>query len=256
MLLSTYLYLSPSPLFTCSASLSWKIFPQNALNLVLSFTRDFPAGSCDSKASTSAFSRAGSFFPLMSDYSNSDDDQADLPQDDDLLALLKGSASGGPSFLTSVGALADPDDPSRKKRKRQVREQEALYERKARKGEVDPDEVGANVVKRLPIKLASGQLQAREGETVLPRQTSGRKGDSDDGDSASEPEEEWSAPRYQPEGAGLGTRWGRMAVADVVRIKKPAERRQVAKEQIAGLGAEIVAGGELVDNVRPATGGP
>lgn len=192
----------------------------------------------------------------MSDYTNSDDDQADLPQDEDLLQLLHGTGGrGGSSFLSSVGALADPDDPSRKKRKRQVREQEAEFEKKSRRGQVDPDAERGNVVKRLPIKLASGQLQQREGETVLPVQVGGRgnrKGDSSDDDSDAEPEEEWAAPRYQPEGAGLGTRWGRMAVADVVRIKNPAERRQVAKEQIAGLGAEIVAGGELVDNVsRP-----
>lgn len=40
-----------------------------------------------------------------------------------------------------------------------------------------------------------------------------------------------------------------MAVAEVVTIKDPAQRKRAVKEQIASLGAEIVSGGEVVDNV-------
>lgn len=179
----------------------------------------------------------------------SDSEAEDLPRDEELLSLL-GGASSSSTYLPfqSANDLPNPDDPSRKKRKRALREREAEYEKKSRKGQVGSDDEG-NVVKRLPIKLPSGHLQERQGTTTLPARNAPKKGGEDDSDSDKEEEDEWSAPKYQPEGAGLGTRWGRMAVADVVRIKNVKERKSVAREQIAGLGAEIVAGGELVDNV-------
>jgi hypothetical protein len=96
----------------------------------------------------------------------------------------------------------------------------------------------------LPIKLPSGQIQKVAGSTKLPSQLKKPVVVED-----SEDESEFEEEEVVPEGQGLGRRWGRAAVADVVGIKDPAARKRAVKEQIASLGAEIVGGGEIVDNV-------
>lgn len=152
-----------------------------------------------------------------------------------------------------------PHQMKKKKKKLDEDDLEAEYERggrprKYRKAghggedssseEDSQDPNRGSTVKRLPIKLPSGEIQRVAGSTKLPSQLKKPVVVSESEASESEPEEE-----VAPEGQGLGRRWGRAAVADVVAIKNPAERKRAVKEQIASLGAEIVSGGEIVDNV-------
>lgn len=194
-----------------------------------------------------ALSSSGS--QLLSD----DDDDDDEEYDSDLMDALDLDLE-----------IPLPHQTSTKKKKRPRDEEEASYEKQSRNyakrgggSDSDDDELdprkGTNVG-RLPIKLATGELQKVEGKIHIPsqvkikRDAQGRPIVEKDSDEESEVNEE-SADDEPAEGAGLGRRWGRAAVADVVSIKNPAERKRAVKEQIASLGAEIVSGGEIIDNV-------
>lgn len=146
---------------------------------------------------------------------------------------------------------------SKKKKKKSADEEEADYEnatlrRTYNRGDgsdsdsQDPSK-GTNV-KRLPIKLPSGQIESLPGTAHVPSQLKKRPEPKQEEDSDVEMHDEEPV-----EGQGLGKRWGRMAVAEVVTIKDPAQRKRAVKEQIASLGAEIVSGGEVVDNVSPSS---
>ena len=148
-----------------------------------------------------------------------------------------------------------PHQVAAKPKKKKAKEEEADYENATlrrtydRGGDSDDsdsqDPSKGTTVKRLPIKLASGQIEALPGTAKIPSQLKKRPQAKEDSD-ASDVEMHDDEPT---EGQGLGKRWGRMAVSEVVTIKDPAQRKRAVKEQIASLGAEIVSGGEVVDNV-------
>ena len=119
-----------------------------------------------------------------------------------------------------------------------------------------PDE-DTVVVGRLPIKLLNGLIQQVEGTTRLSLPASKDKSVSKDSESeetneAEEEEDFGSDDGAQVEKmAGQKGRFGRLGIAEIVGAPrwKNAERLEAAKEQIATLGAEILAGGELFDVV-------
>ncbi len=87
---------------------------------------------------------------------------------------------------------------------------------------------------RLPVKLADGSVQSRG---RLPRPIS-------DSESNSEPNEatkEQISTVPKVEDVATGARFGRPAVAAVIRTKSRKARIQLAKEQLAGLCQDIVS---------------
>lgn len=154
---------------------------------------------------------------------------------------------------------SDEDEEEAPQRKKKKKEEEADYEKSARarwnkspeKEEEDSVEVG-----RLPIKLPSGEIQTVQGSTRIALPPSKKKKVVVESDSEEEPDEETedegSDDGVQVERlAGKKGRFGRLGVAEIVGMKgvKNAERLGYAKEQIAQIGAEILAGGELIDIV-------
>ena len=143
-------------------------------------------------------------------------------------------------------------------RKRKAREMEAEYEQSGRtrwaapppKPEEDSVEVG-----RLPIKLANGQVQKVEGTTRVPLPPSKKSAPEPDSESEEvEPVDDVDSDdgAQVQRMAGKKGRFGRMGVGEIVGTKgwKSMQRLEAAKEQIAAIGAEVMAGGELVDIVR------
>ena len=141
-------------------------------------------------------------------------------------------------------------------RKRKRKEEEADYEveGRARWKKAPPKPAEDVEVGRLPIKLPTGEVQKVEGFTRIalpsvkraPEESEDEKEDEEEDEEADE-EEEGDAERM----AGQKGRFGRMGIAEIVGQKgwKNAQRLEAAKEQLAAIGAEILAGGELVDNV-------
>ncbi|WWD19680.1 hypothetical protein CI109_104142 [Kwoniella shandongensis] len=144
-------------------------------------------------------------------------------------------------------------------RHRKKKEEEADYEMAgrarwaakalaAKNGEEEHVEVG-----RLPIKLPTGEIKMVEGSTRIALPPSKKKvvqPESESEEEQEESEDEGSDDGAQAEKmAGQKGKFGRMGVAEIVGNKgwKNAQKLEAAKEQMAALGAEILAGGELVD---------
>ncbi|KAL7418527.1 hypothetical protein Q5752_006985 [Cryptotrichosporon argae] len=177
-----------------------------------------------------------------SDFASSDGELDDSDFDDDALSFTSGS---------STAARA-------KKRRRP--EGEADYElagraRWARRGASAEAEADHVEVGRLPIKLPTGEVRAVEGTTrvAVPQSkqeiaakraaaVAAERGDASDED---EEEEELELEEEVERMAGQKGRFGRLGVVEIVAMGKG--RLEAAKEQIAAIGAEILAGGELVD---------
>jgi nucleolar complex protein 3 len=108
-------------------------------------------------------------------------------------------------------------------------DEEQSYERRPRvianKGEAN-----RKLVPRLPIKLPGGQVQ----------QTGVREG-SVESDEESDNTLQHAEMQESPRRNVAGARFGRAAVADILRIKSRAGRLQAAKEQIAGICQEILS---------------
>ena len=118
--------------------------------------------------------------------------------------------------------------------------------------DADEAEVG-----RLPIKLPGGQIQQVEGTTRIALPATKKKvkreatpEEEEEEEGASE-DEDSDDGRQMARAAMQKGKFGRMGVAEIVTKEgwKNAQKLQAAKEQIAQLGAEILAGGELIDNV-------
>ncbi|EAU88570.2 nucleolar complex-associated protein 3 [Coprinopsis cinerea okayama7 len=111
-------------------------------------------------------------------------------------------------------------------------DQEMPYELKPRVVKVkdDPKE---REVQRLPIKLPDGKVKSSGTRAVL---TDG----SEDEESEEESEIEGPAP-IKIEDGSTGARFGRPAVADVLKTSSRKLRVQLAKEQIAGICNDILA---------------
>ena len=175
------------------------------------------------------------------------DDDEDMVDDDDLSAPAE----------EAVSESGSEDHRDRRKRKKQANE-EADYERSGRmrwvaepakqKEENDTVEVG-----RLPIKLPTGEVQNVKGSTKiqLPPSKKPRLPTPETEESEEEEVKEESAEEMTERMAGLKGKFGRMGVAEIVGRPgmRLGERVAAAKEQIASTGAEILAGGELVDIV-------
>lgn len=113
-------------------------------------------------------------------------------------------------------------------------EEEQPYERMPRsnheKLKGNDGEPKRKAIARLPIKLPNGQIQQigiREGSI----------------ETSSEEEEvdQVKGARHPPKSNIAGSRFGRTALADVVRIKSKKERLTAAKEQIAAICQDILA---------------
>ncbi|WWC91753.1 uncharacterized protein L201_006700 [Kwoniella dendrophila CBS 6074] len=152
----------------------------------------------------------------------------------------------------------------RRRKNKGLRNEEADYETSGRsrwskqaikeKEDENKDQVE---VGRLPIKLPTGEIKMVEGSTKITLPPSKKKPtkpiqeetdddeeiEDDESDDASDDGEQ--AERM----AGLKGKFGRMGIAEIVGTKewKNSHKLESAKEQIAALGAEILAGGELVD---------
>jgi nucleolar complex protein 3 len=138
------------------------------------------------------------------------------------------------------------------KRKRKRAEGEADYEtagrsRWVKEAEQEPEEVE---VGRLPIKLPTGEVQMVAGTTKLPA-IKKKKVIESDTEEEEEEEEELDEATQAARMASQKGKFGRMGIAEIVarRDWKNPDKLEAAKEQIANIGAEILAGGELIDNV-------
>lgn len=148
----------------------------------------------------------------------------------------------------------DSDEDVHEKRKRKRKEAEAEYETGGRtRWEVEEEEEADEVeVGRLPIKLPTGEVKLVEGTTKLPAQKKKKKPvEVESDDEEEEEEEEEDEEKQAARMAGQKGKFGRMGIAEIVGKKgwKNAQKLDAAKEQIAAIGAEILAGGELLDNV-------
>lgn len=141
---------------------------------------------------------------------------------------------------------------SKKKAQRDEGAEEADYEARARARWQKPKEVQEDTVEvsHLPIKLPTGEIQHVKGTTKLPAPAKKPvKAESESEESEEEEEDEESGDEVKKMATVKG-RFGRLGVADIVAGPyKNREKLSIAKEQIARVGAEILAGGELIDNV-------
>ena len=106
-------------------------------------------------------------------------------------------------------------------------------------------------VGRLPIKLPSGEVQMVAGTTKLPAQKKKKRPVESESEDEEEEEESEDEETQAARMASQKGKFGRMGVAEIVGKEgwKNAQKLDAAKEQMAALGAEILAGGELIDNV-------
>ena len=179
--------------------------------------------------------------------------------DDDELSLSDDSEDGQSDLNDAFDDVSDEsseDDAPQRHKKR--KEEEADYEKNARArwapGPAKPEEDSVEVG-RLPIKLPSGEVQKVAGTTRIAIPQGKKKPvkvESETEEEDIESEDEGSDDGAQANVlAGKKGRFGRLGVAEVVGMPgmKAIERLGLAKEQIAQVGAEILAGGELIDIV-------
>ncbi|KIR29197.1 nucleolar complex protein 3 [Cryptococcus deuterogattii LA55] len=159
------------------------------------------------------------------------------------------------SAFDNFSSDEDEDEPERRKRKK--KEEEAEYELAGRSRWVakpeEPEEDSVEVG-RLPIKLPTGEIQMVQGSTRIavpqPKKPVVESGSEDEEEDDVEEEEENSDDEAQAKKmASQKGKFGKMGIAEIVGKKgwKNVERLEAAKEQVAQLGSEILAGGELVD---------
>nr|XP_018260827.1 nucleolar complex protein 3 [Kwoniella dejecticola CBS 10117]OBR82985.1 nucleolar complex protein 3 [Kwoniella dejecticola CBS 10117] len=149
-----------------------------------------------------------------------------------------------------------------RKRRKGKKEEEADYELNSRTKwteKATKKEAGGNEdeveVGRLPIKLPTGEIRMVEGSTKIALPPSKKpvkkpvESDDDEEEGEDEEDEESDDGAQAEQMAGQKGKFGRMGIAEIVSEKKwkNAEKLAAAKEQMANLGAEILAGGELVD---------
>jgi nucleolar complex protein 3 len=113
-------------------------------------------------------------------------------------------------------------------------EEEQPYERMPRSNQDKSmdSEPRRKTIARLPIKLASGQIQQtgiREGSIELSSE-----------EEEEEPHRVKQIPK-PPRSNIAGPRFGRAALTDIIQIKSREERLTVAKDQIAGICQDILA---------------
>ncbi|WVR00141.1 hypothetical protein IAU59_007283 [Kwoniella sp. CBS 9459] len=225
-------------------------------------------------------SDAGFDSDLKSDYEDDDEDELEFGSGSDVEMSGSEVFDSGASLDMSDDGDEDQDgqddlnaafdevssdedeavEHKQRSKKGGKKESEAEYETAGRTrwaakpaNQEDKEEVE---VGRLPIKLPNGQIQMVEGSTKIAVPPSKKKpapqppSDSEDED-LEESEDEGSDDGIQAERmAGQRGKFGRMGIAEIVAKEgwKNAQKLEAAKEMIAALGAEILAGGELIDN--------
>jgi nucleolar complex protein 3 len=175
--------------------------------------------------------------------------------------------------MSEDDATDEDEDEAVNHRKRKTRDEaddlETTYARRTatKHTQAEEDDKVADVG-HLPIKLPGGVVQHVEGTTRIQIPESKRpvkvKQESDGETEYSESEAETDVEEEREEMARTKGRFGRMGIADILgddgaeglpwrgRDKARAARRlDLAKEQMARIGAEVMAGGELMDNVSP-----
>jgi nucleolar complex protein 3 len=198
--------------------------------------------------------------------------ESDLDEEDwDSELDTEGELSGDEEEISE--SEDEGDDVNTRKRKARGEEDdvEAAYAQR-RLSKPAPTEDNASMdVGHLPIKLPGGTIQHVEGTTRIAVPEANDKGkkkpavEEDEETESSDSEDEGSvgAEAERDEMARTRGRFGRMGIADILanddgieglpwkgREKVRAARRlAMAKEQIARVGAEVMAGGELMDNV-------
>jgi nucleolar complex protein 3 len=192
-----------------------------------------------------------------------------LDEDDDDLGsdLSEGEEEGQDEFNVAYDedgmgdSESDEEDEGVQPRKRKGKDEEAEYELSGRSRwtkKADPSngaEADSVEVGRLPIKLPTGEIQMVAGSTRIALPPSKKKPlpeISDEEEEEEEEEEEGSDDEKDAHKmAGQKGRFGRMGIAEIVGKQewKNAQKLEAAKEQVAAIGAEILAGGELIDNV-------
>jgi nucleolar complex protein 3 len=177
---------------------------------------------------------------------DSDSDDDDDEDDQDLMDAYDGNN------IEDDLDLDEDDGQEHEKRKRKRQEGEADYETSGRSrwvksAKAEPEEVE---VGRLPIKLPTGEIQMVAGTTKLPA-IKKKKVEESDTEEEVEEEEELDEAQQAARMASQRGKFGKLGIAEIVgRVGwKNADKLEAAKEQIAGIGAEILAGGELIDNV-------
>ncbi|WWC72062.1 uncharacterized protein I206_106022 [Kwoniella pini CBS 10737] len=153
------------------------------------------------------------------------------------------------------------EDGIDRKRRKGKKEEEEDYELNARSkwtsqsSKKDNDNGDQVEVGRLPIKLPTGEIQMVEGSTkiAVPQNKKQIKkpieSDTEEELESEEADDDSDDGAQAETMAGQKGKFGRMGIAEIVGRKgwKNAERLDAAKEQMANLGAEILAGGELID---------
>lgn len=143
-------------------------------------------------------------------------------------------------------------DFAERKRKKREEAGEAEYETSGRARWVAPEEEDEDSVEvgRLPIKLPTGEVKLVEGTTRVALPPSKKPKPVPESESESEESEEEPDVQVQAQQmASKPGRFGRMGIAEIVAAPgmRNAQRLDAAKEQLAAIGAEILAGGELID---------
>lgn len=129
-----------------------------------------------------------------------------------------------------VNEISEGDDPRTSAHSSlEDSDEEQSYERRPRVA-THKDDTKRKLIPRLPIKLPGGQVQ----QTGVREASVESDEESND---ASQHAELQEVPRRNVAGA----RFGRAAVADIIRIKSRVDRLQAAKEQIAGICQEILS---------------
>ena len=151
----------------------------------------------------------------------------------------------------------EAEDQPTKKRKGRRKDEEAEYERSTRSRfakETTESDDSHFEVSRLPIKLPSGRVQAVNGITRLPKPQTRRPKDLEVEDDVAENESNISEEDAEAESRRVAAqkgKFGRLGVAEIVGGSWTTGQKVLkAKEQIALIAAEVVAGGDLVDKVR------
>lgn len=160
---------------------------------------------------------------------------SDVDMEDDDLSVLSSSASDADD---GASTSSEPARHSRTKKPADSDEEmdyETLPRKRRPSWEPESDEDAG--IRRLPIKLANGQIQKTDAKVYLPKEPQNDKSDTEE--SGSEHEE--ASQRPLVEDVATGARFGRPAVIDVIGNKSRKARLQAAKEQIASICQDIVS---------------
>lgn len=158
-----------------------------------------------------------------------------------------------------ASSTVDEESAPPERRKRRHTEVEAEYEVSGRPRWTAParkSDTNTVEIARLPIKLQNGEVQQMEGRIAVSslqtkEETSILESDSDEEEIIGEEQEDSDDGVHAQAMAGQRGKFGRIGVAEIVGTPgwDHSRRLEAAKEQIAAIGAEILAGGELADTV-------